>query len=162
MRIVLCRTGGRYNRKLLQSPPPCPTDLSPSPAIDGSNFGSENGAAQRLIAAAKACESSLVPEHHTEAMFAPLAAEGMDAPLRSCFLSAAASHLDESSAAIFLLNNIACLEAALRTYQPASLASLASLAGWRFVDCSFAWFSVRAAGYRPSRMRKTSSEVALC
>eukprot|EP01048_Picozoa_sp_COSAG05_P005780 COSAG05_NODE_352_length_10911_cov_31.817139_11_plen_780_part_00 len=111
---LIFRAWGRYNELLLQTPPLCPPDLSPSPAIDS---GGADGAVQRISTACTACEASILPpEQRTAEHFAPLLRLGLDAPLRSCYLSGTAARLDESGMAIFMINNLGALETALRPH----------------------------------------------
>jgi hypothetical protein len=102
-------TWGAQNDDLLATPPPCPPDLGISPAIDA--------AAARLAAVCAACSESLVSARQTDEVFTPVLAAAMDAPLRVCYLSGANAQLDESSLAIFLINNLARLEASMRPYR---------------------------------------------
>ena len=90
--------------------------------------GADSGSAQRLAAAAEACQDSLLEEHQTEEAFAPLLKAGLEVPLQVCYLSAVQSHLDECSVAIFMLNNLACLEASLRPYKVLAGSQVESIA----------------------------------
>ncbi len=94
---------------LLANPPPCPPDLGISSAIET--------AASRLAAVCDACSESLVSSRQTDAEFGPVLAGAIDAPLRVCYLSGANAQLDESSLAIFLINNLSRLEASMRPYR---------------------------------------------
>ena len=97
------------HESLLAAPPPCPPDLGISRAVES--------AASRLTAVGDACSESLVSARQTEEAFAPVLGAALDTPLRVCYLSAADGGLDESSQAIFLINNLARVEAALRPYR---------------------------------------------
>jgi hypothetical protein len=116
------------NDALLASPPLCPTDLSPSAAINGGQLPGASGVAQRLATAAELCGASLLSDHQSEAAFSPILKAGLEVPLRSCYLSAAAARLDESSVAIFMINNFACLESSLRPHGHLAASTLESLA----------------------------------
>jgi hypothetical protein len=94
---------------LLASPPPCPSDLGISSAIET--------AASRLASVCDACSESLVSARQTDAEFGPVLAGAIEAPLRVCYLSGANAQLDESSLAIFLINNLSRLEASMRPYR---------------------------------------------
>lgn len=102
-------TWSAQHENLLANPPPCPPDLGISPAIET--------AASTLASVCDACSESLVSARQTDAAFGPILGAAIEAPLRLCYLSGANAQLDESSLAIFLINNLGRLEASMRPYR---------------------------------------------